>query len=127
MSSCASLWYHLRASGFSLWYDDDMESNQPLVITDGTLDISNQLTQVTSSLTDAFAPLIILSVVITGVFLLLHIISMFRRRKIENALLDMHKLLHEMNERDKARSIPRAATDRPAVRSETIAAAPDQQ
>lgn len=73
------------------------------LLSDGTTgtDIGNQLT---SSITDMLGPVIWLSVALTIVFIVLYISAMIRRRKVENAVLDMQKLLHEMNERDKARS-----------------------
>lgn len=75
------------------------------LLSDGTAgtDIGNQLT---SSITDMLGPVIWLSVALTIVFIVLYISAMIRRRKVENAVLDMQKLLHEMNERDKARMAP---------------------
>lgn len=87
-----------------------METQPQIVIPEESLqslDVSNQLSDITTSLTDTFAPFILLSLVITGLFVMMHIISMFRRRKLENALFDMQRVLHEMNERDKARQGPR--------------------
>ena len=71
-----------------------------------SIDIGGQLTEVMGPLMDMLAPIMILSVVVTVLFVFMYILSMFRRRKLEKAILDMQKILHEMNERDKARSLP---------------------
>ena len=73
---------------------------------DGTsTDISNQLIpDLTSSMTDMMAPFLWLSVGITIVFIVLYVSSILRKRKVENAIFDIQKIVSEMNERDKARS-----------------------
>ena len=82
-----------------------MLSEQFLVGGDGSsIDTGNPLTSLTSSLSDALMPFIWLSVVLTIVFIVLYVSSMLRKRKVENAILDIQKTIHEMNERDKARS-----------------------
>jgi hypothetical protein len=92
------------------------------LLSDGTTgtDIGNQLT---SSITDMLGPVIWLSVALTIVFIVLYISAMIRRRKVENAVLDMQKILHEMNERDKARSQPPALALPPKTNSDRIIAA----
>lgn len=103
-----------------------MDSEQTLLTPDGSTDISNQLFDMTSSITDALAPFMLLSFVITVAFVVLYVVSLIRRRKLENALFDIQKTLHEMNERDKARSKPRSTPNRPESRNETIAASKQQ-
>jgi len=70
---------------------------------DTTIDASSLMPDLTSSITDMLAPFIWLSVALTVVFIVFYAMSMLRRRKVENAILDLQKILHEMNERDKSR------------------------
>ncbi len=100
-----------------------METQQTVVIPEGSVDINEQLSDITASFSEMLAPFILLSLAVTAGFMILSIISMVRRRKLENALLDMQKTLHEMNERDKARDKPQQSQARPESRNETIAAA----
>lgn len=86
-----------------------METQPTIVVPEESIesiDISNQLSDVMSSLTETLAPYMLLSLVITLLFVVMYIVSQFRRRKLENAILDMQKVLHEMNEREKARLHP---------------------
>lgn len=48
----------------------------------------------------------IASVVVTGAILVMWIMAQMRRRKVENATLEIRDILHEMNERDKQRTAP---------------------
>lgn len=71
-----------------------------------------------SSLTDAAMPLLWLSASLTLLFIALYIRSSLKRRKLEKAILDIQKTVHEINERDKAQSarpkppLPRSDSDR---------------
>lgn len=65
-----------------------------------------QLPDLTGAVTDMLAPFMWLSVALTVLFVVFYVISMVRRRKLENALFDIQKNLRELNERDKARSQP---------------------
>ncbi len=100
-----------------------METQPTVVMPDGSIDINGQLPDIMSSLTDAMAPFILLSFVITLAFVVLYVVSMIRRRKLENAILDMQKVLHEMNEREKARQAPRPMSDVPRTSEDKILAA----
>ena len=104
-----------------------METQPTVVIPDGSIDMNGQLSDVMSSLTDAMVPFILLSFVITLLFVVLYVVSMIRRRKLENAILDMQKVLHEMNEREKARSTPRPMSDPPKTSEDKILAARNPQ
>lgn len=105
-----------------------MDTNQLFSGEGDTTDLGSQLPDLTSSINDMLAPIMWLSVAISIVFIVLYISAMFRRRKLENALFDMQKTLHEINERDKARSTPAAPTVQPQVRHEkdTIIARSDE-
>jgi len=83
-----------------------MDIDQSLFTNDGAPDISTPLPNITSSITEILAPFILLSFVISIIFIVLYITAMIRRRKLENALFDIQKNLTEMNARDKARSEP---------------------
>lgn len=48
----------------------------------------------------------IFSIALTIAIVVFWILSMVRRRKVQAAILDIQATLHEMNERDKARSAP---------------------
>ena len=87
-----------------------------------SIDIGGQLTEVMGPLMDMLAPIMILSVVVTVLFVFMYILSMFRRRKVEKAILDIQKTLHEMNERDKARIKPATPAAQPRIHNDTIAA-----
>ncbi len=76
------------------------------ILSGDTTDTSSLAPDITSSISDMLAPFMWLSVALGFAFIILYITMMLRRRKLENALLDMQKILHEMNERDKARSAP---------------------
>lgn len=65
-----------------------------------------QMPDLAASIQEALAPFILLSVIITVIFAVLYIVSLVRRWKVEQAILDIQKTIHEMNERDKARSTP---------------------
>lgn len=93
-----------------------------LLLRDDT-EISEPLADVTS-LIEALAPLLLLSLALTITVIGLYIRSSLKRRKLEKAILDIQKTVHEMNERDKARNMP---TSRPQIRSdkETIIARVD--
>lgn len=94
----------------------------------GTVSTGDQLPDLTSSVSDMLAPIMWLSVLFTVIFIALYISSMVRRRKLENALFDMQKTLHEMNERDKARmATPTPPSPKLRTGSETIAAAESSQ
>lgn len=82
-----------------------------------------ELTDITASISDALGPIIWLSVAVTIIFVALYLSSIMRKRKVENAILDIQKTLHEMNERDKARSAPRPmpAPQAPAEKEPIIA------
>ena len=83
-----------------------MDIDQLLSGEQDSIDIGTQLPDVTASITDMLAPILWLSVVMTVVFVVLYVSSIVRRRKVENAVLNIQKTLHELNERDKARSTP---------------------
>ena len=86
-----------------------MNTDQLLSGENGSVDIGSQLPDITSSITSMLMPVIILSFVLTIIFVAVYISSILRRRKVENAILTMEKILHEMNERDKTRSRPTPA------------------
>lgn len=86
-----------------------------------TIDINGQMSDMLSSLTETLAPMILLSLILSVLFIVMRIITMFRRRKVEKAIFDIQKTLHEMNERDKARSNPQQLPARPEFRNEIIA------
>lgn len=83
-----------------------MDNEQLYSENTNTTVLSDQLPDMMSSITTMLAPFMLLSFGLTVVFIALYIRSQFRRKKLENAILDMQKTLHEMNERDKARSAP---------------------
>jgi heme exporter protein D len=101
-----------------------MDTQSPIT-TPESLDISNQLSDITSSMTETLAPFIFLSMALTVIFVIMYIVSVFRRRKVENAVLDMQKILHEMNEREKARTKSQPTPERPESRKEIIADSSD--
>ncbi len=105
-----------------------METNQTLYTNDGTTDLGTQLPNITSSITDMLGPFVLLSFVISVIFLVFYVIAMIRRRKLENALFDIQKNLSEMNARDKARGAKITPTPQPRTGSEKIAIAqsPDE-
>lgn len=84
-----------------------MNSDQLLSGENGSIDIGTQLPDITSSITDMLMPIVLLSLAMTVIFVGLYISSIVRRRRVENAIFDIQKTLHEMNERDKARSTPK--------------------
>ena len=74
------------------------------------------------SIMSTLAPILLLSTILTIVLAVAYIFSVIRRYKVEKAILAMQKDIHELNERDRARS---AAPEAPAVpvESERIIAA----
>lgn len=90
--------------------------NELLLGSDISTEAGEPLVDVTS-LTDAAMPLLWLSAALTLLFIALYIRSSLKRRKLEKAILDIQKTVHEINERDKSRSkppvpLPRSDDDR---------------
>lgn len=84
-------WYDIRMESFNFDPNSLLESANPNTI-----------------LSDAIAPLITLFTIFTVVtitvsiaVIVLWIMGMVRTHKVQNAVFDMQKVLHEMNERDK--------------------------
>lgn len=70
-------------------------------------DITTQLLpNLSSSITDMLAPFLWLSVGLSIIFIALYISSILRRRKLEKAIFDIQKTVHEIDMRTKARSSP---------------------
>ena len=65
------------------------------------------------------------SLIITIVFVIMLLIGMIRKWKVQSAVLDMHKLLIEMNERDKASHQPVAPAPVPHPSSRIATAVHD--
>ena len=108
---------------FRLCYHCSMDSEQLFPETTTTTDVTTLLPDFTESLSDTLAPIIWLSVALTVVFVVLYVVSIVRRRKLEHALLDIQKTLNEMNERDKQRTQPPTpASTPPPDRNRVIAA-----
>ncbi len=63
--------------------------------------LDSQLPSLDSSFGGLIAPFMILSTLLTVIFVAAYIASIVRKRKVENAILAMQKELHEMNERAK--------------------------
>lgn len=82
-----------------------MDSNQLLDLQNGSVDTS-QLPDTGSLLNGLLGPVFWISIALTVLMIALYVFSMMRKRKLERAILDMQKILNEMNERDKARSNP---------------------
>lgn len=78
-----------------------------------TENLTDQLPDITGSITDALAPFIMLSVVSVAVFIIIYITSMIRRWKVDKAILAMQKDIREMNERDKQREAARTPSAPP--------------
>lgn len=98
--------------------------NAEQLLSDGQgIDTSSLMPDLTSQLTDLLAPVLMASAAVTIVFLALFISSTLRRRKVERAILDIQKTLHEMNERDKARLKPAAPPVPPQNDSDKLIAA----
>lgn len=53
------------------------------------------------TLSDEFQSAIIVSIVMTAIFVVAYIMSQIRKRKVQNAIFGIQKDLHEMNERQK--------------------------
>lgn len=81
-------------------------------------DTSNLLPSVMSTL----APILLLSTILTVVLAVAYIFSVIRRYKVEKAILAMQKDIHELNERDRARSAPPEAPITPVEGERSIAA-----
>lgn len=64
-----------------------------------TLNISHTVSELMTFVTVA-------SLIITLLIFIMWIANWLHRRKVQNAILDIQKTLHEMNERDKARTQP---------------------
>lgn len=85
------------------------------------IDTSTLFPDITSQLTEMMAPFLFASFALTAVFAILYISSALRRRKVEKAILDMQKMLHEMNERDKERKSRDTPQGMPSHDTETLA------
>lgn len=57
-----------------------------------------------------FTTFTIISIFLTILILVLWILGMVRRRKVQAAIFDIQAVLHEMNEREKSRLAPSALT-----------------
>lgn len=68
-----------------------------------------------SSLSNLIEFATIASLVLTLVFIVFWITAALHRRKVQNAIIDIQKTLHEMNERDKLRQTP---TPQPVIQTE---------
>jgi len=66
-------------------------------------DPSGFMPDIASQLSDLLAPVLMASLVLTAVLFILYVSSYLRRRKVDRAILDIQKVLREMNEREKAR------------------------
>ena len=91
------------------------------------IDASTLFPDMTSQLTGMMAPFLIASLALSAVFAILYITSALRRRKVERAILDMKKILHEMNERDKDRYGPPKPPRPLPSKNETIASSEHSQ
>lgn len=69
---------------------------------------NNQLQSLPTSITNALAPILLLSTIISVLFLVAYIVSSIRRWKVQQAILDIQKEVKELNERDRNRSMPPA-------------------
>lgn len=67
-------------------------------------DINSLIGQTMQPYAVFFTIFTIASIALTILILVLWILSMIRRRKMQAAIFDIQATLHEMNERDKARS-----------------------
>ena len=82
-------------------------------LTDTNTDLTNQLMQQFGSTLTVVA---VASLVLTIIVVVMWIVAMWHRRKVQNAILDIQQTLHEMNERDKQRTRP---TNNVVLASET--------
>lgn len=73
---------------------------------------SNVLNDAIQPLIGAFVAFTIISIVLTIAIVVIWIMSLIRRRKVQAAIFDIQAVLHEMNERDKLRQQP---TSRPRL------------
>lgn len=87
---------------------------------------NSQLPDLNSMMDNILGPFMWLSLALTIVFVVLYALSIKRRRKVENAILDIQKILHEMNEREKQHS-PSPAPQQNQDNERIIAAEPRQQ
>lgn len=88
-------------------------------------DLGIDTSTLVSPITDMLAPILWLSVAFSVLFIAFFILSIFRRRKLENALFDIQKILSEMNERDKTRSLPAPPRTQNISEKETVIAQAD--
>src|SRR5690606_33897149 len=66
-------------------------------------DPSGFMPDIASQLSDLLAPVLMASLVLTAVLFILYVSSYLSRRKVDRAILDIQKVLREMNEREKSR------------------------
>ena len=59
-----------------------------------------------AKLIEPLMPFIIISTVIFGALAVLYLVSVINSWRANRAIIEMHKILREMNERDKNRSLP---------------------
>lgn len=81
-----------------------MDTEQLFSPDGSSLDIGSRLPDIDSLLSSILGPIMWVSIIITVAFIALYVASILRRRKVENAILDIQKVIHEMNERDKKRN-----------------------
>jgi len=77
-----------------------MDLNQITSQNDTFPDTSNLLPSA-SSITNTLGPLLLLSTILSIIFVIAYIFSIIRRYKVEKAILAMQKDIHEMNERQR--------------------------
>jgi hypothetical protein len=78
---------------------EQAQSGQPMDISSLGIDADAMMQQLETILLWG----VVASVVVAIPLFLLYILSLQRKRKMQKAILDIQKTLHEMNERDKAR------------------------
>lgn len=86
------------------------------------IDIGSQLPDIASNLAETYAPFLIASALLSVLLLVLYVSSALRRRKVDKAILDIQKVINEMNERDKARSMPAIPPSSPQSSEDKILA-----
>lgn len=120
------LLYHITIlkSTYCLCYPKYMDLDNLLLRDDTSTEIGDPMANV-SSLTDAMAPLMWLSFVLTIIFIGLYVRSIYKRRKLEKAIFDIQKTVHEINQRDKTRNAPALRPQTPGEK-ETIIARVDE-
>ena len=71
-----------------------------------TDDVNSMIEQSLQPFAAFFMIFTVITLLLSVVIIVFWILSVVRKRKVQAAILDMHAILHEMNERDKATNAP---------------------